>query len=424
MNRIGLAIFSLSTGAHAQIYSVRAIEPVEGTLASWATDVTSDGRVAGTVAVEGGRRTFGFVWRDGVVEQLVVPQPGDFSVFPRTLDIVHHVAVLALTDGGYYAGIGNNTNFGFSSQPYFAWIPSSDPYPPQYLATADTGIGSAYVLDIADTPFFVTGVGVGTVRVGNNDVRKGFISLLSQIDDVGEPARMTVVNGFGGSSSPSAVFGVNFSGVSVGYGANAQGVHRAFRRLSGGTLSDLGALGGPSSEAYDISDEGHVVGRADVALGTPHAFLVLPGSAQMQDLGTLGGSTSAARAVNNLGHAVGESWTADGLVHAFLWRDGQMIDLNSRIPAGSGWVLTQASAINDAGLVAGSGQIQGRTLAFVIHTGACAADFDGDGFVTGIDFDLFVGAFEAGDIGADFDGDGFITGIDFDLFVHAFEAGC
>ena len=53
----------------------------------------------------------------------------------------------------------------------------------------------------------------------------------------------------------------------------------------------------------------------------------------------------------------------------------------------------------------------------------CPADFDGDGFITGIDFDLFVQAFEAGEMPADFDGDGFITGIDFDLYVAAYEAG-
>jgi hypothetical protein len=55
---------------------------------------------------------------------------------------------------------------------------------------------------------------------------------------------------------------------------------------------------------------------------------------------------------------------------------------------------------------------------------SCPADFDGDGFVTGIDYDLYVAAFEAGEMSADFDGDGFITGIDFDLYVSAFEAGC
>lgn len=54
----------------------------------------------------------------------------------------------------------------------------------------------------------------------------------------------------------------------------------------------------------------------------------------------------------------------------------------------------------------------------------CAADFDGDGFVTGVDFDLFVAAFESGDMAADFDGDGFITGVDFDSYVAAYEIGC
>lgn len=54
----------------------------------------------------------------------------------------------------------------------------------------------------------------------------------------------------------------------------------------------------------------------------------------------------------------------------------------------------------------------------------CPSDFDGDGFVTGEDFDVFVAAFEAGTPNADFDGDGFVTGEDFDAFVAAFEAGC
>lgn len=61
---------------------------------------------------------------------------------------------------------------------------------------------------------------------------------------------------------------------------------------------------------------------------------------------------------------------------------------------------------------------------FAADLETCAADFDGDGFVTGLDFDLFVGAFEAGDPTADFDDDGFVTGLDFDYYVFAYEAGC
>lgn len=51
-----------------------------------------------------------------------------------------------------------------------------------------------------------------------------------------------------------------------------------------------------------------------------------------------------------------------------------------------------------------------------------AADWDGDGFITGLDYDLFVDLFEQGKH-ADLDGDGMITSLDFDLFVYAFEHG-
>lgn len=56
--------------------------------------------------------------------------------------------------------------------------------------------------------------------------------------------------------------------------------------------------------------------------------------------------------------------------------------------------------------------------------GACPADFNGDGFVSGDDFDQYVAAFELGDASADFNCDGFVSGDDFDAFVAAFELGC
>jgi len=60
----------------------------------------------------------------------------------------------------------------------------------------------------------------------------------------------------------------------------------------------------------------------------------------------------------------------------------------------------------------------------LIYNALCRADFNGDCFVTGEDFDAYVNAFIAGDLAADFDGDGFVTGDDFDAFVLRFESGC
>jgi len=64
------------------------------------------------------------------------------------------------------------------------------------------------------------------------------------------------------------------------------------------------------------------------------------------------------------------------------------------------------------------------TLLTSCDSGTCAADFDGNGFVNGDDYDLFVNAFFDGDTSADFDGNGFVNGDDFDAFADRFEAGC
>ncbi|MCC6230658.1 MAG: hypothetical protein IT432_15720 [Phycisphaerales bacterium] len=54
----------------------------------------------------------------------------------------------------------------------------------------------------------------------------------------------------------------------------------------------------------------------------------------------------------------------------------------------------------------------------------CPADFNHDGFVNALDYDLFAELFEAGDIGADFNHDGFTNALDYDDFAEHFEAGC
>jgi probable HAF family extracellular repeat protein len=46
-----------------------------------------------------------------------------------------------------------------------------------------------------------------------------------------------------------------------------------------------------------------------------------------------------------------------------------MIDLNTLIPVGPAWVLSEATAINDGGQIVGTGGINGQTHAFLLTPG-------------------------------------------------------
>ena len=78
---------------------------------------------------------------------------------------------------------------------------------------------------------------------------------------------------------------------------------------------------------------------------------------QWQPLGTIGGCSSGnAYDINDSDQVVGIWHTCDGSPRAFLKESGQpMIDLNTLIPADSGWTITAASAINSEGQIAAIG---------------------------------------------------------------------
>jgi probable HAF family extracellular repeat protein len=156
--------------------------------------------------------------------------------------------------------------------------------------------------------------------------------------------------------------GVNINGDVVGSGDSVSGYQHAFL-YSGGVMKDLGKLtGAAESYATDINDNGVVVGHSGYG---GHAFIY--SNNQMTDLGTLpSGYLSEAFAINNGGQVVGYANTSTSSEHAMLYRDGVMSDLNSLIDPTSGWILSRATAINDAGQIAGSGGIGGQTHAFLL----------------------------------------------------------
>jgi probable HAF family extracellular repeat protein len=180
----------------------------------------------------------------------------------------------------------------------------------------------------------------------------------------------------------------------------------AMLAYAGGLRDDLGTLGGANSYALGINSSGHVTGYSDLPVGQPHAFFyngtmidigtlgeaslgydindsdqivggsALPGSSSyhaflyeggvMRDLGVLGGNSSTAFAINNAGQIVGYSQTASLFDHAFLYSNGVMRDLNTMILPGTGWVLQQATDINDSGQIVGNGSIAGTYKGFLL----------------------------------------------------------
>lgn len=51
-----------------------------------------------------------------------------------------------------------------------------------------------------------------------------------------------------------------------------------------------------------------------------------------------------------------------------MYENGHMIDLNSLLGASSGWVLQDATGINDLGVIVGNGLFDGQERAFILDT--------------------------------------------------------
>jgi probable HAF family extracellular repeat protein len=144
-------------------------------------------------------------------------------------------------------------------------------------------------------------------------------------------------------------------------------------------VTDLGTLGGISTEVYAINDAGVVVGRSLTAEFTQHGFVWRDGV--MTDLGALPGgvSYSEALSVNESGVIAGGALDAAGDYRAVIWRNGRIIDLgvprsfaweiNDRgqvlgqtIPAAdgsTGWFIWQGGHVTDRGTLTAGQQLTG-----------------------------------------------------------------
>ena len=114
-----------------------------------------------------------------------------------------------------------------------------------------------------------------------------------------------------------------------------------------GVLTDLGTLGGSSSQAIWLNNAGEVVGGALTA-GDEEFHATLWRNGRITDLDPDGDCFSIAWAINSKGQIVGESFNCDtGALRTVVWDKKSVIELNVPIP--------EPTNINDRGEIAGVG---------------------------------------------------------------------
>jgi probable HAF family extracellular repeat protein len=133
----------------------------------------------------------------------------------------------------------------------------------------------------------------------------------------------------------SLAFDINNNGDIVGASRAPDRSHGV--RWRDGNVTDLG----PGMQiGYLINDQGQIAGYGD-GDGIAHALLLRHGT--VTDLGDLGVDFTAARGINNHTVIVGDGQVVEGQpVHAFRWANGRIVDL------GEGY----AGGINNGGQIA------------------------------------------------------------------------
>ncbi|MFM9959195.1 MAG: dockerin type I domain-containing protein [Phycisphaerales bacterium] len=201
---------------------------------------------------------------------------------------------------------------------------------------------------------------------------------------------------------------------------------------------NIGTLGASFSYAVDVNDFGEVVGNSREQFGAVDLpFRWRDTTGVMVSLGTLRGVGAFAQAINNRGQIVGHdaiSSSSASTDRAFIINPGgTMTDLNTLIPATSGWTLTRATAINNAGVIVGVGRFQNQEQAFILTPDSpaafvpCLADLNRDLSINTADLVRLLGDFgQSGAPGfaSDVNGDGSVNTSDLVFFLGAFGASC
>ena len=314
----------------AQTYQVIDLGTLGGNR-SEAKDINEAGQIVGSAENAGGQDR-AFLWQNGTMTDL------------GTLSGAESVA-LGINDAGWVVGEADTAGGDTHAFLWRAGLGMSD------LGTLGGTESTAWDINNA-----------GSV-VGESDV-VGDIEVHPFLYQSGAMTDLGVLTG----GTHAQALGINAIGTIVGWSTTTGVIGWHAFVYTGGAMTDIGnpGLSGGHSGAMAVNDGGNVVGEAEPAGGGTVPFLYAGGA--MTSLGSLGGNVGTAMDIGSSGVIVGWSHVLGGTTaHAVIYDDDNGLrDLNDLIPAGSGWLLIAANAINESGWIVGYGEFGGQDRAFLL----------------------------------------------------------
>ena len=330
-----------ATPSHSAVqFTVTNLGTLGGT-SSEAFAINASGQVAGRAGLANGA-THATRWTNGVAQ--------DLGTFGGRNSVAY-----GINDAGQVAGVANLAGDFFVAGALWA----ADGTPQQLIApnTLDT---AAFALNnggavVGDAPRALPATGIAPVEWRNGMAMSAPLSIGATVS--GSARAINNAGQVAGRVGDSAALWLSEA-------AEVQ----LLPRLSG-TLPTTAAA---------INAAGAVAGSALTAVGTTRAVLWQFGG--VSDLGSLGGASSDAYGLNDRGEVVGRAMTAAGVFQGFFRAGGDMVNLNSMLAPGSGVTVTTARAINVHGQIAGTATVAGQTRAVLLTpTGSVAWQAAGNG---------------------------------------------
>jgi probable HAF family extracellular repeat protein len=373
-------------------FSITGIAPVSGDNFSTAYAINNNGEIIG-------------VSYDATIQPATGTTPGSvsitdengFSFAGSTLTVLTPLGTsskgisasipVALNDSGEIVGgstrstpgLQGFTDIGGVVAAYAAGIPVGLNNSGVILGSSTTGgfVDNGSILNLsglttAEPPFALAINDSGVVAGGS--ATSAFTKTSPAVDLAEWPA---------GSATPTDLGGLPGRTVDVAFAINSGGDIAGF-----GLTPPIGAGGNTTTTINPTTQNGSIllgvpIGVTTITeaseLSTGEAFIYSAKSGKITGLGDLGGGFSLAEAINSSDDIVGTSLDSSGDYHAFIDVNGVMTDLNSLIPATSGWDLINADGINNAGDIVGFGDNDGLLEAFELTPSGTISGTGGNG---------------------------------------------